>query len=153
MCWYIKKGIFHGFVPHTICNIKWYNCDTGKIKTTNHIHFDKGVNDLPFDATPLNQRDLNLVKKSKSFPVEVDEVYTDTIFQFYIYPFAKMEERTLTVKTNCTSPTFGLKLARDPQYNQMFGKLILHLNEMKAIILCSHWQYHVKRYGQCRAQQ
>lgn len=31
-----------------------------------------------------------------------------------------MEERILTVKSICASPTFGLKLAIDPQYGQVY---------------------------------
>ena len=34
---------------------------------------------------------------------------------------------------------------------QMFGKSILRPTEENAVILQSHWQYHVKQYGQQRA--
>ena len=114
----IKNRIFLSFVPHTMRNIKWYNYDTGKIGTVNHVRFDEGMNNLPFDLIPPSQRDLELVEQGKLFLSEVDEVDTGIVFQFYVDSFTKMEVRTLTVKTNCTSPTFELspKLARDPQY-------------------------------------
>lgn len=81
------------------------------------------MNDLPLNLIPHNQRNLERVEQGESFSTEVDEVDavdTDKVFQFYVYPFTKMEERTLTVKTNCTCPTFGLKLARDLQYGQAY---------------------------------
>ena len=49
-----KTGIFLGFVLHTTRNIKLYNCDTGKIRTANHVQFDEGMNNLLFDLIPLN---------------------------------------------------------------------------------------------------
>ena len=50
--------IFLDFEPHTTWNIKWYNCDTSKIGSTNHVYFNRGIYDYPFDAIPPNQRNL-----------------------------------------------------------------------------------------------
>ena len=40
--------------------------------------------------------------------------------QFYLYPFAKMETKTLKVLPTCTSPTFGLTIEHHPQYNPAY---------------------------------
>ena len=69
----IVKEIFLGFIPCTVQNILWYNCVTGKIGPTNHVKFDEGMNDLPFNLLPPNQRDLEPVKQGDKFPDESEE--------------------------------------------------------------------------------
>ena len=58
----IVKGIFLGFIPHTVKTILWYNYETGKIDPANHVRFDEGMNDLPYKLLPPNQYNLNLKK-------------------------------------------------------------------------------------------
>ena len=70
----IVKGIFLGFVPCTVCNIFWYNCETGNIGPANHVTFDKGMNDLIFKMLSPNQRDLEHAERGDKFPVEPKEV-------------------------------------------------------------------------------
>ena len=55
---------------------------------------------------------MECVEQGEDFPAEPDEVEADKVFQFYLYPFAKMGEQILKVKANCTSPTFTGKIAR-----------------------------------------
>lgn len=50
------------------------------------------MNDFSFKLLPLNQYDLELDKQGDKFPAKSDEVDTQEELQFYIYPFAKMEE-------------------------------------------------------------
>ena len=116
----IVKGIFLGFVPCMKRNILWYNCDTGHIGPVNHVKFDEGMNDLPFNNLPPNQRDLERAKLGGKFPAEPEEVDVAAELHFYVYPFAKMETKTLKVLPTCTSPNFGLQIERDPQYNRAY---------------------------------
>ena len=64
----------------------------------------------------LNQRDIEHVEQGDKFTAEADEVDVDKEFKFFVYPFSKMEEKTLCVRPACKSPTFGLVLEADPQY-------------------------------------
>ena len=54
----IKKCTFLGVVSHLTHNIKWYNCNTNHIDTISYICFNEGMNDLCFNATPLNSQDF-----------------------------------------------------------------------------------------------
>ena len=74
------------------------------------------MNDLPSNLVPPNQRDLERVEQGDKFPAEPDKVDVDKEFKFFVYPFSKMEEKTLRVRPACKSPTFGLALEADPQY-------------------------------------
>ena len=49
------KGIFLGFIPRTVQNILWYNCETSKNGPANHVKFDEVMNDLPFKLLSLIQ--------------------------------------------------------------------------------------------------
>ena len=104
------------------------------------------MNDLSFGSIPLNQRDLEHVEQGESLSAKIDAVDTaDKVVQFYIYLFAEMEERTLTVKTNCIKSTFGLILARDPQYSQAY---IVDINK-KSSVVCHSSSHKVT----CKATQ
>ena len=81
----------------------WYNCETGKIGTTNHVHFDEDMNDLPSNSIPSNQRDLERVEQGNKFPAKPNEVDVDKEFKFFVYPFFKMEEKTLRIRPACMS--------------------------------------------------
>ena len=89
----IVKGIFLGFVPCTKRNLLWYNCDTGNIGSANYVTFDEGMNDLPFNNLPPNQRDLERAELGDKFPAEPEDVDVADELQFYLYPFAKMETK------------------------------------------------------------
>ena len=104
----MKKVIFPAFVPHTTCNIKSNDCNIGHIDTASHVRFDEDKNNHSFEATPSNFQSLQHVERNELFPLEIDEVSTEKVFQFYVYPFAKIVEKTLKVKPKFTSPTFGL---------------------------------------------
>ena len=119
----IVKGIFLGFVPCTKRNTLWYNCDTGFIGGANHVTFDEEMNDLPFNNLPTNQRDLERAELGNKFSAEPEEVDVANKLQFYLYPFDKMETKTLKVLPTCISPNFGLTIEHDPQYNRAY----LHL--------------------------
>ena len=116
----IVKGIFLGFVPRTKRNILWCNCETGHIGPANHVKFDKGMNDLPFNNLSPNQRDLERTELGDKFPAKPEEVEFADKLQFYVYPFAKMETKTLKVLPTYTSPNFGLHIEHDPQYNRAY---------------------------------
>ena len=109
----IVMGIFLGFTPHTKQNILWYNYDTGSNGGANHVTFDEGMNDLPFNNLPPNQRDLERAELGDKFSAEPDEVDVANKLHFYLYPFAKMETKTMKVLPTCTSPTVGLTIERD----------------------------------------
>ena len=70
----IVKDIFLGFIPQTVQNILWYNCETGKMGPANHVKFDEGMNDLPFKHLPPNQQDLEYAEQDNKFPAEPDAV-------------------------------------------------------------------------------
>ena len=65
------------------------------------------MNDLPSNLVPPNQRDLERVEQRDKFPAEPEEVDVDKEFKFFLYPFSKMEEKSLRVRPACKSPTFG----------------------------------------------
>ena len=48
------KGIFLGYIPHTLRNILWYDVTTDKVKIATHVRFDEGFNDLPTEGLPPN---------------------------------------------------------------------------------------------------
>ena len=75
------------------------------------------MNDLPFNNLPPNHRHLEHAELGDKFPAEPEEAEIADKLQFYMYPFAKMETKTLKVLPTCTSPNFGLHIERDPQYN------------------------------------
>ena len=52
---HVNKGIFLGYTA-TMRNIYYLDCDTDRIKTTQHCRFDEGMNDLP--SLPPNARRL-----------------------------------------------------------------------------------------------
>ena len=87
----------------------------GYIGKTNHVCFDEGMNDLPSNLIPPNQRDLERVEQGNKFPAKPDEVDVDKEFKFFVYPFSKMEEKTLRIRSSCKSPTFGLVLKVEQQ--------------------------------------
>ena len=72
---------------------------------------------IPHDSVPQNQRDLECVEQCQAFSAEPDKVEAEKIFQFFVYPFVKMEEWIIKVRPNNASSTFGLKLTQDPQYD------------------------------------
>ena len=113
----IVKGIFLGVTPRTKWNILWYNCERGKIGPTNQVKFDEGMNDLPFNNLLSNQRDLERAELGNKLPAELEEIEVEDELQFYVYPFAKMEEKMLKVPPTCTCPNFGLQFEYDSQYN------------------------------------
>ena len=78
------------------------------------------MNDLPFKNLPPNQRDLERAEQGAKFCAEPEEVDAEDELQFYVYPFAKMEEKLLKVLSTCTRPNFGLQIERDPQYNRAY---------------------------------
>ena len=108
------------FIPRTTRNLLWYNCETGKIGDANHATFDEGMNDLPFNMLPPNQRALERAELGDKFPAEPEEVNVGEELKFYIYPFTKMESKQLRVLSTCSSPNFGLFIERDPQYNRAY---------------------------------
>ena len=116
----IVRGIFLGFVPRTVRNILWYNCETGNIGPANHITFDKGMNDLPFKMLPPNQRNLERAEQGNKCPAKPKEVDVADELQFYVYPFAKMESKQIKVLPSCSCTNFGLVIEHDPQYNRAY---------------------------------
>jgi hypothetical protein len=42
-----RKGIFLGYVPHTTCNIIWYDVESERMKIASHCVFDESFNDVP----------------------------------------------------------------------------------------------------------
>ena len=88
---------------------------------TAYVFFDKGMNNLPFDLILPNQNDLERAKQDEVFPAKPDEVEADKILQFYVYPFTKMEEKTLRVRPSCACTNFGLTLEQDHHYGQAYA--------------------------------
>ena len=116
----IVKGIFLGFIPRTVLNILWYNCEIGKVGPANHVTFDEGMHDLPFKMLPPNQRDLERAELGDKFPAKPDEVNVADELWFYVYPFAKMISKQMQVLSSCSRPNFGLVIEPDPQYNRAY---------------------------------
>ena len=121
----IVKGIFLGFIPRIVRNIVWYNCETGNIGPANHVKFDEGMNDLPYKNVTPNQRDLEGAEQGDKFLAKPKEVDDEDEIQFYIYPFAKMEEKLMKVPPTCTLPNFGLQIKLDPQYGCVYVLLLM----------------------------
>ena len=84
------------------------------------MRFDEGMNELPHNLIPPNQRDLEQAEQGVKFPAEPTEVDTDNEFQFFVYPFAQMEKRTMNVLPTCTSQNFDLKIELDPIYGRAY---------------------------------
>ena len=78
------------------------------------------MNDLPFNTLPPNQQDLERAELRDKFPAKPDEVDVADELQFYLYPFAKMETKTMKVLPACASTNFGLTIEQDPQYNRAY---------------------------------
>ena len=87
----------YGFVPHTTRNCLWYNCETGYIGKANHMRFVEGMNDLPSNLIPLNQCDLECVEQGNKCPAKPDKVDVGKEFKCFVYPFIKIEEKTMYV--------------------------------------------------------
>ena len=64
------------------------------------MRFDKGMNDLPSDLIFPNQRNFERVEQGNKFSVEPEKVDVDKEFKFFVYPFSKMEEKSLHVRSN-----------------------------------------------------
>ena len=67
-----------GFIPQTVQNILWYNCESGKFVPANHVKFNEGMNDLPFKLLPPNQRDSERAEQgdkssAKSEKVDIED--------------------------------------------------------------------------------
>ena len=78
----IVKGTFLGFIPQTVQNILWYNCETGKIEPANHVKFDEGINDLPFKILLPNQRGLERAEQVDKYLAKPEEVDVEDELQF-----------------------------------------------------------------------
>ena len=78
------------------------------------------MNDLPFKNLPPNPRDLECAEQGDKFSAEPEEVDVEDVFQCYVYPFAKMEEKLLKVFPTCTCPNLGLKIELDPQCGRAY---------------------------------
>ena len=48
-----SKGIFLGFLPHTLRLIQWFDKKTQRVKITTHATFDESFSDFPLDNLPL----------------------------------------------------------------------------------------------------
>ena len=92
-----QKGIFLRFVPHTTQNCLWYNCETSYIGKASHVRFDEGMDDLPSNLISLNQHHLERVEQGDKFPAEPNEVDVDKEVKIFVYPVAKMEEKSMHV--------------------------------------------------------
>ena len=68
------------------------------------------MNNLPSNLVNPNQRYLERAEKGDKFPAMSDELDVNKEFKCFVYPFSKMEEKTLLVRPACKSPTFGLVL-------------------------------------------
>ena len=78
------------------------------------------MHDLPFKNLLPNQLDPECAEQGDKSPAELIEVDVKDKLQFYIYPFAKMEEKLMKVLPICTRPNFGLKIKLEPQYGRAF---------------------------------
>ena len=118
----VVKSIFLGFIPWTVKNILWYNCETDNIWPANHVKFDEGMNDLPFKNLHPNQRDLERAEQGDKFPAKLEEVYVEDKLKFYFYSFAKMEEKVLKVlpTVRVLIRIVWLKIGLDPQYGRAY---------------------------------
>lgn len=63
------------------------------IATTNHIHVDEEMNNIPHKETPPNSQDLQQVEHNDKFPTEIEEVITGKEFHFFFHPFTGMMEK------------------------------------------------------------
>ena len=97
----IVKGIFLGFVPRTKRNILLYICDTSHIGLANHVKFDEGMHDLPFNNLPLTKEILNVWNLVISF---------------------QLNQIRLKLPTNYISMRIHL-----PKWKQRFGKCSLRV--------------------------
>ena len=78
------------------------------------------MNNLPYKLLLPNQRDLERAEQDYKFLAEPEEVDVGIELQFYVYPFAKMEEKLLKVLLTCSRPNFGLKIELDSQYGRAY---------------------------------
>lgn len=78
-------------------NTNYYYCSTGHISTDTHVRFDKGMNNFPFDRTPLNSLELQGVKDTKPFLIELKEVDANKGKEkfFFLHLFDRMAEKNL----------------------------------------------------------
>ena len=78
------------------------------------------MNNLPSKNLPPNQRDHERAELGNKFAAEPEEVDVEDKLQFYVYPFAKMEEKLMKILPTCIPPDFGLKIELDPQYGRAY---------------------------------
>ena len=114
------------------------------------------MHDLSSNKLPPNHRGLERAELGNKFQVEPKEVEVADKLYFYVYPFAKMETKTLKVLPTCTCPNFGLQIECDPQYNRAYildvdakssaAKLFLSLKASQKAI---HLSYIMEIAGHC----
>ena len=117
-----RKGIFLGYVPHSLRNILWFDVETERVKIATHCLFDEGFNDLPVKDLPPNVQHLLRLNNGERTPIDV-KTLEDHDFNFFIYPFT--EKKTLTIKIPPTSSApedFGLQLSTDELYGRVYVK-------------------------------
>ena len=129
-----RKGVFLGYVPHTTCNILWYDTETSRIKIATHAQFDMGMNDLPVTDMPPNV--THLVRTNNGQPVapDVADLHASH-FAFDIVPFVPIFTRWLKHSNSINDTSFGLKFEDDPILHCPFVSDIAKLSA--SLALCS----------------
>ena len=107
-----RKGIFLGYLPHTVRNVIYYNEDSMRVKIANHCRFDEGYNDLPAESLPPNAKHILRINDGKQIEMDARELDSND-FLFHIHPFLQVQDITLKVPAATKSQTFGLKLMED----------------------------------------
>ena len=107
-----RKGIFLGYMPHTLRNFLWYDVLTDRVKLATHARFDEGFNDLPVDALPPNVQYILRSEGGERSQLPIDSSTLNVQqLRFETYPFSTTFVGT--IPHPCDHQHCGLQLADD----------------------------------------
>jgi hypothetical protein len=112
-----RKGIFLGYLEHTLKNIMWYDLETKRVKIAFHARFDEGMNDLPALLVPPNVQHLQRVQNGDPLPADLTEL-TATSLTFSDSPFINETDEIIPI--SCNHPLFGLLLTSDALSSRVY---------------------------------
>jgi hypothetical protein len=111
------KGIFLGYLEHTLKNILWFDLETKLVKIAFHARFDEGMNDLPAPLVPPNVQHLQRTQNDQPIPADSSDL-TATSLTFVDTPF--LNESDEIVPVSCTLPLFGFHLVTDQLTSRVY---------------------------------
>ena len=128
------KGVFLWYIPHTTCNIPWYDTKIAKVKIPTHACFEEGMNNLPVTEMPKKVAHLVCMDDGQHVTPDVAELHASN-FAFDIVPFVLIFTGWLKCSNSLNNNSFRLLFEDNPILHCTFVSKIAKRSGSSA--LCS----------------